>query len=159
MIKLALHVLAGAALLGGTAYASNINVEQDLVYGTNRHTLMIDSENTISNSIGVQRHATLIVRCKGRNAELYVWTPTYNGLQNGSVVVRWSATDISSQYWNPSTSGKGFFTKTPRKFLDLTAQRDELVLGWEPYGTTQVGAKFNLAAHRADLLKMKELCN
>ena len=158
MKKLALHVLAGAALLSGPAYASNIQVDEDLIQGVNRHVLMIDSENTVSNSIGRQKHATLIVRCKAGRADFYLWTPTFNGLRNSRVAVRWSAEDISNQYWNQGKGGKSFFSKTPKKFLDLTTQRDQLILGWHPYSTTQVAAKFDLAKHRSDLLKMKEVC-
>lgn len=158
MKKLALHAFAAAALLGGTAYASNIQVDEDLINGVNRHVLMIDSENAVSNNIGRDDTATLVVRCKGGSADFYLWTPTFNGLRNSQVAVRWSAEDISNQYWNQGTGGKTFFSKTPKKFLDLTTQRDQLILGWEPYGKTQVAAKFDLAKHRSDLLKMKEIC-
>ena len=135
-----------------------IKSEEDLLSGKSSHYQFIPSTNTVSNSIGTQETATLIIRCKaGKRMEIYVSTPTYNG-RNERVAVRWDEGDAKSQYWSRGSGGTSFFSGRPPRFLSKLLLNDRLVFAWNPYNKTQVAVAFNLASEREDLNKMVGLC-
>jgi hypothetical protein len=156
--QLVTAAVLASCTIGATGAMAAIDTEQDMMTGQSKHFLILHSTNTVSNSIGHHETAALVVRCKPGAMNMYLATPTFNGLRNTNVAVRWNQGSIERQYWGSGTSGKAFFTKTPLKFLEKAATKNELILGWEPYGKTLVAARFDLSAHRADLKQMIKLC-
>lgn len=138
-----------------------IKSTSDVMTGATRHVLQIDSDTTVSNGIGIQKTATIIIRCGNHSLDAYVWTPTYNGLSYRSkprVQTRWNGGKITSGYWGASTSGDSMFHPRPASFFGELVAAQTFVFGWEPYSTTPVATQWNLQQHKTDLKKMAQLC-
>ena len=154
--------LLTTSLIAGALVPSSANAwiksEEDLLSGQSSHYQFITSKNTVSNSIGVQETATLIIRCKaGKRMEIFVSTPTYNGSSN-RVAVRWDEGEAKRQYWSRGSGGTAFFSGRPPRFLSKLLQHDRLVFAWDPYNRAQTAVAFDLASEKEDLNKMVGLC-
>ena len=87
---------------------AGVKTTEDVMTGVSRHVLAIDSNTTVANSIGIQKSATIIIRCKGTELDAYVHTPTYNGIfyrSNPVVSTRWDGGKITSGSWGASKGG------------------------------------------------------
>jgi hypothetical protein len=139
------------------AKPSQIQSKEDVLTGETTYLLFLKSTNEVSNSIGVQETVSLIVRCSPRSTDLYLSTPTYNG-SSPFVYVRWNEGQIESQIWGTGTRNDAFFTKTPRVFLAKMLENQSLILGWTPYGSARVAARYELEAYKDDLKQMTLFC-
>ena len=159
MSKLALRlVFIGATLLVPVASAAaEIEVEKDELTGEEQHLLLIKSDNQVRNSIGIDKNVSLIVRCSPSESDLYIATPTYNG-RSKTVYIRWSDGPIETQYWGRGTGGDAFFSQTPRAFLKKMIENESVVIGWQPYSSTRVAARYALAQHKENMAKMATFC-
>ena len=159
-MKKALTIAAAALALAAPAQAG-VKTTEDVMTGVSRHVLAIESDTTVSNSIGAQKTATIILRCEGGSTDAYVWTPTYNGLSYRSrprVQTRWDGGKITTGSWGASKSGDAMFHPNPKSFIGELVAAKEFVFGWEPYSTQPVAARWNLQKHKADLNKISRLC-
>ena len=103
---------AAAALVFAAPTQAGVKTTEDVMAGTSRHVLAIDSDSTVANSIGAQKTATIILRCEGGSTDAYMWTPTYKGLSYRArprVQTRWDGGKITSGSWGASTSGDAMF--------------------------------------------------
>ena len=160
-MKKALTIAAAAVLLAAPAHAG-VKTTEDVMTGVSRHVLQIESDTTVSNSIGAQKTATIVLRCEGGSTDAYVWTPTYNGLSYRSkprVQTRWDGGKITTGSWGASKSGDAMFHPNPKSFIGELLAAKQFVFGWEPYSTQPVAARWDLQKHKADLTKMSRLCS
>lgn len=157
----AITAVIGTSLVNSAAADASIKTTEDVMTGVSRHVLQIDSDTTVANSAGIQKTATIVIRCEGSDVDAYVFTPTYNGLSFRSrpkVQTRWDGGEITSGEWNASTSGDAMFHPRPKNFIGELVAAKTFVFGWEPYSTTRVAARWELEQHKADLKKISALC-
>lgn len=154
---LGLLLVAAGIFTPQAALASEIEVEKDELTGEEQHLLLIKSENVVRNSIGAEKNVSLIIRCSPSDSDLYIATPTYNGLSK-TVYIRWNEGPIETQYWGRGTRGDAFFSQTPRAFLKKMTENETLVIGWTPYSSTRVAARYALAEHKENMIKMNSFC-
>ncbi len=127
------------------AISRSYEVEEDLMNDTMTIYFFLDSENSISNSIGVLEKGKLMLRCTDGNPSLVLLTPTYNA-SSSSVGVRWNKDTASYFNWNPSTDSQAYFHPNPKNFINEMKGKDFLTLAWKPYQKKQVAVKFDLNA-------------
>jgi len=125
---------------------------------TTKYTYIFDSTTKSSNSIGVQETSAMILRCEGRERDLYFTTPSYNG-RTTSVHVRWDKQPVEIQHWTQSTSRDAFFTQTPVQFMQKMLKYDTLSVSWQPYSKTRQFASFDLKDHHHQILAMISACS
>lgn len=143
----------------GAGYAG-VKSTQNVLTNVSKHVLAIESSTTVANSIGVQKTATIILRCEGRQFDAYIWTPTWNGVKDlGRVHTRWDDGKITSGFWSTSTDYKSYFHSRPASFVGELASNKMFVFGWEPRSTQPVAARWDLNQHKNDILEIKRLCN
>lgn len=84
---------------------------------TNLHFSTI-SINTISNSIGIQKNAQLILRCNQKKTEAFIVWPNFIGLHEGpSVEVKLDGGNIEKKTWSPSSNGTAAFRPKPIEWI------------------------------------------
>ena len=162
-MKRFIAIAATAICCMGNEMPANARVKttEDVMTGVSRHVLTIDSNTTVANSIGIQKTATIIIRCKGTELDAYVHTPTYNGIfyrSNPVVSTRWDGGKITSGSWGASKDGDAMFHPRPASFIGELAAAKTFVFGWQPYSTQRVAARWNLQHHKADIQKISRLC-
>lgn len=150
-----------AAAIVASPVVAQIESKVDHLSGSSNHYLLIESDTTVSNSIGRPKTASIIVRCVKGKFETYINTPTYNGVSRYSskpVATKWDNGPVTSGIWSTSSDGDAFFHSKPRSFHNELTSHSTFVFGWEPYGKTQVSAKWNLKPHQKDLTEIARLC-
>ena len=160
MKKLLALASATICCLGNPAMAA-IESTPNLMTDTTKHLLMVESATTVSNSIGAQKPAYLIVRCEGNKKDVYISNPTYNGLtfrSDPTISIRWNQNPPMTRRWGDNSSGNAFFANNFSRFTQELVDNDSLIFGWSPYGKTDVAVKFDLKAHSADLARINQLC-
>ena len=133
----------------------------NLMTDTTKHLLMVESATTVSNSIGTQKPAFLIIRCEGGKRDVYISTPTYNGMSfrsDPTISIRWNQNSPMTRRWGDNSGGDAFFAPNFSRFTQELVDNDSLIFGWSPYGKTDVAVKFDLKAHSADLARINQLC-
>ena len=92
----------------------------DLMTDETKIRIIHDSITKVSNSIGVQEPASIVIRCdfkndKTINLDAYISTPSYNS-DNNNVGLRWDSGEPIRTSWNESTSGTALFNPNPKKY-------------------------------------------
>ena len=156
--------LLAASLVAGsiTPVVATISSDADHLTGQTNHYSVIASDTTVSNSIGRQKNAHIVVRCVDGKLEGYINTPTYNGViarHQNPVATRWGNGPVTTARWGTSSDGSAFFHGNPRSFLRELTSNTEFVFAWTPYGKKRVSAKWNLTQHRAEFKQIARLCS
>ena len=158
--------IAVAAVVGGSLgneiqAKAAVKTESNVLTGSAKHTLIIESSTTVANSIGTQKTASIVIRCESGTVDAYIFTPTYNGISfrtKPRVSTRWDGGKITSGSWNASKGGDAIFHPRPKSFIGELNTANTFVFGWQPYSTTPVATQWDLASHKADIKKISELC-
>ena len=146
---LAIHASVNAG------YTSNV----DLMTDETKIRITHDSITKVSNSIGVQEPATIVIRCdfkndKTINLDAYIKTPSYNS-DNNKVGLRWDSGEPIRTSWNESTSGTSLFNRDPKKFINKLLESNTLVFQWSPYQSIPQAVKFDLIQMKTDIIQAK----
>ena len=131
----------------------------DLMTDETKIVITHNSITKVSNSIGVQEPATIVIRCdfkndKTINLDAYISTPSYNS-DNNKVGLRWDSGEPISASWNESTSGTALFNKDPKKFINKLLESNTLVFQWTPYQSIPQAVKFDLIKMKTDIIQAK----
>ena len=117
-------------------------IEEDMMNDNKNIYFILESENKVRNSIGIEKSGFLMIRCKNGKPEMLLGTPTYNTSKD--VGVRWDKDKPNFSFWDKSQDGTMFFHRNPKNFINEMKNKDFLTLAWKPYQRTQVALKFDL---------------
>ena len=131
----------------------------DLMTDETKIVITHNSITKVSNSIGVQEPATIVIRCafkndKTINLDAYISTPSYNS-DNNKVGLRWDSGEPIRTSWNESTSGTALFNPNPKKFINKLLESNTLVFQWTPYQSVPKAVKFDLIQMKTDIIQAK----
>tara|TARA_Y100000589_G_C26724084_1_gene454960 strand:+ start:32 stop:517 length:486 start_codon:yes stop_codon:yes gene_type:complete len=122
--------------------AENYKIREDLMTDEKEISFSILSENTISNSIGVQEKAILSFRCK-KEPQVIFATRTYNA-DNIELEIRWNKGFVYSYHWDPASKSIAYFHRDPKRFIERTEESDLVTIAWIPYKRRKIAARFDL---------------
>lgn len=141
-------------------FFSKISIKTDPLNDSKKYTLLVFADNEGSDAIGINKRATLIVRCQPSEKALFINTPEYLAShENHRIVLRWDGGSTTNQWWTPASGGGAAFSQAPMTMLATMAKHDKLVLGYTPWNKTQTSAIFDLKKVRKDLGTMQSYCN
>ena len=88
--------------------------EESKMDGTTNLHFSTPSLGTLSNSIGTQKSATLVLRCNQRKTEAFIIWPCYIGSRDGKQVeAKLDDGKIEKKIWSPSSDGTAVFRPKP----------------------------------------------
>jgi len=123
------------------SYSSSVNPLND----QKTQAVTIESENTILNSIGLSERAYLLVRCMGKDVDVYIRTQDYLG-DNKSVQIRINEGTVYQAEWVISQDHATLFSPEPRSFIASILNANKVTIGWQPYSRVEQAAVFSLAS-------------
>ena len=117
-------------------------IEEDMMNDNKNIYFILESENKVRSSIGIEKSGFLMIRYKNGEPEILIYTPTYN--TSKEVGVRWDKDKPNFSFWNRSEDGTAFFHRNLENFINEIKKKDFLTLAWTPYQQTQEALKFDL---------------
>jgi type VI secretion system protein VasI len=137
----------------------NVQSKVEKLDGTTTVTLSLDSSDTVKPQYGQPETGTIIARCLNNKTELFIAWPEFLGVGRG-IEVRWRTDNmpITTETWNPSSSGKAAFSPNPVAFLKKLADRSELLLSVAPFGKVATTLTFPVAGLEEALKPLRAAC-
>ena len=131
---------------------------------TNKATyyLSIGSNSSHANSIGVEEKASLIIRCKSDDTEIFISTPEFVSDNSQFVKFKFDSGPIIEEYWHGGSGGTSLFPAIPsitKLTLQNLSSHSKYIVNYEPYQKIPVSSVFDLQAHRQDIKKMLSNCS
>lgn len=125
--------------------------------------LSLDANETFLSWPSEENRATLIIRCKEHQTELYVVTGTSPNVEYGlsdeaTVRLRIDSSPASSQTWGKSTDGEALFARSAISLARRLAGARRLTFQFTPYNSNPATSTFDLEGLAQELPKVAEAC-
>lgn len=141
---------------------SQINQKIDPLTETTTYYLSILSDSSHANSIGVAEKASLVIRCKPGDMDVFISTPEFVSDESQWVKFKFDSGPIIEEYWDGGSSGTSLFPSIPsltKLNLQNLTSHSKYIINYKPYQKIPVSSVFNLQAHRNDIKKMISNCS
>ena len=122
----------------------------------------VQSENMLSNSIGMGEKIRITIRCSEETTAIYIEWPGYMGFDG--VRARWKIDDgpVQSRTLEPAQGGQGvgFWSgSTAIPMINAMLDHDRLVMSMASYGQGSQEAIFDIRGLRSAAMQVAEACS
>lgn len=126
-------------------------------------TLFLDANESFTAWPSEEYRATLIIRCKEHETDLYVVNGTEPNVEYGlndeaTVRLRIDSSVAYSQVWSKSTDGEALFAKSPISLARRLARSWRLTYQFTPYNSNPAVSTFDLAGLSEQLPRVARAC-
>lgn len=133
--------------------------EDSKMDGTKNLHFSVTSLGTLSNSIGSQENARLVLRCNQRKTEAFVIWPRYVGSREGKLVeVKLDDGKIEKKTWSPSADGAAVFRPKPVEWIKSILGGKRLIVRLAAYQRIPEEVEFDITGVDAAADEIAKVC-
>ena len=108
---------------------------------------------------GLERNTSLVLRCSENKTDAYISVNDYLGSDSPTITLRFDGSKPARSLWHAGEGGDAAFAPNAVSFIKELSTHKNLIIGFEPYGSTMQAIEFDLSGADAMAKKISEACN